>query len=98
MAIDSHDVGSRNLGPSFFYHPCNPRQDKVQHAVEQEAQSEDKLAAVAFGEEGAHVLGQDVADGEAAQDQALFLGVPVKAAVAGVITMALKNMAQLLHC
>ena len=54
-------------------------------------QSEDKLGAVALCKEGAHVLCEDVADGEAAQDQALLLRVPLEAAVAGVTTVALKN-------
>ena len=49
------------------------------------------LAAVALCEERAHVLCEDVADGEPAQDQALLLGVPVEAAVARVATVTLRK-------
>ena len=79
---ESQDAGSRNLGPTLFYHPCVCRRwhqqreddrDPARHQVHE-------LSPVLLGEDSTQHLGGAVAVGEAAQDEALLLLVPMKLA------------------
>ena len=64
-------------------------EDKVEHRAEEGATAKDPLAAKTLCEVTPKELGDRVADGEPAEDQALLLGVPLELAVAVVTTVTL---------